>query len=167
MRDDLESRRQLYQLLEQNEISYLGVDHRPVYTCEEARQFIPPIDGVETKNLFLRDERGRRHFLVSMAAEKSVNLKQLGAVLEAKGLSFASAERLKRFLGVEPGSVTLLAVVNDPENSVEVVVDAELWREERILCHPLVNTSTLSLRREDLARFLGIVNHKPRIVSVP
>ena len=167
MHADPEYLRQLFELLESNNILYQRVDHRPVYTCEEARQFVPPIEGAETKNLFLRDEKGRRHFLVSIPAEKSVDLKPLGLVLGVKGLSFASAERLKKCLGIEPGSVTLLAVVNDAESSVEVVVDADLWREERILCHPLVNTSTMSLRREDLERFLGIVNHPPRVVSVP
>jgi len=157
----------LFKLLEAHQIPYQRVDHRPVYTCDEARQFVPPIEGAETKNLFLRDEKGRRHFLISMPADKNVNLKALGAILEVKGLSFASAERLKRYLGIEPGSVTLLAVVNDVEQKVEVVVDAALWREERILCHPLVNTSTVSLRREDLELVLGILHHSPRLVSVP
>ena len=156
----------LFELLNSHQIPYQRVDHPPVYTCEEARVLVPPIDGAETKNLFLRDEKGRRHFLVSVPAAKSVNLKQLGAVLEVKGLSFASAERLKKFLGIEPGAVTLLAVVNDVDGHVEVVVDGELWREESILCHPLLNTSTLSLRREDLERFFEVVKHLPRVVDI-
>ena len=157
----------IFELLVNHSVPYQRVDHPPVYTCGEARAHVPPIDGAETKNLFLRDEKGRRHFLVSVPPEKSVNLKQLGAALEVKGLSFASAERLQKFLGVEPGAVTLLAVVNDASGQVEVVVDAALWREESILCHPLVNTSTLSLRREELERFLGILNHPPRVLAIP
>lgn len=96
-----------------------------------------------------------------------MDIKALGEALEAKGLRFASPERLKKYLGLEPGSVTLLAAVNDREQQVEVVVDEALWTREAILCHPLVNTATLSVPLEDLARLLAHTGHTPRVIAVP
>ncbi|HPC48199.1 MAG TPA: YbaK/EbsC family protein, partial [Deltaproteobacteria bacterium] len=81
--------------------------------------------------------------------------------------TFASPRRLMELLGLEPGSVTLLGVINDTRGAVEVVVDEELWHEEALQCHPLVNTSTLVISRDGIERFLAAVNHTPRIVDVP
>jgi Ala-tRNA(Pro) deacylase len=157
----------LYAFLDQHELAYQRFEHPPVYTCEEARQLAPGLPGAETKNLFLCDGKGTRHVLVSVPAEASVDLKALSATLELKGLRFASPERLKRYLGLEPGSVTLLAAFNDTERAVEVVVDETLWNAEALLCHPLVNTETLSIGRATLARFLELTGHPPRVLAVP
>ena len=157
----------IFDLLASQGIKYERVDHPAVYTCEEARRLVPAIAGAETKNLFLRDAKARRHFLVSVLPSKTVDLKQLDAVLGVKELGFASKDRLAKYLKIDPGSVTLLAVVNDLDNSVEVIVDESIWQERVILCHPLVNTSTISLRREDLDTFLRSTGHVPRVVVFP
>ncbi len=157
----------IFEFLAEQAIEYLRVDHPAVFTCEEAAKLVPPLPGAETKNLFLRDGKGKQHFLVTVPAEKSVNLKQLGELLEVKGLGFASAERLQRLLGVEPGAVTLLAAFNDRAGEVGVVIDAELWKSEALKCHPLVNTSTLSLSKDSVERFLNAVDHPPRVVTIP
>lgn len=157
----------IFDFLHSNDIQYERVDHPPVYTCEEAKFLVPPMQGAETKNLFLRDDKGRRHYLLVIPAEKKIDLKQLGISLNIKGIGFASAERLKKYLGVEPGSVTFLAVVNDQEHAVEVIIDEELWQSEALRCHPLVNTSTLSVPKESVQKFLDITGHPARILSIP
>lgn len=157
----------LYRLLDEQRIPYQRFEHPPVYTCEEAARLIPDLSGAETKNLFLCDAKGRRHFLVAVPAAAAVDIKALGEQLGAKGLRFASAERLKSHLGLEPGSVTLLAAVNDSARLVEVVIDAELAAQQALLCHPLVNTATLSLAMADLERLLQHSGHAPLILAVP
>lgn len=162
-----EARDRLLALLDANGIEYVRADHPPVYTCEEARRETPGLPGAETKNLFVCDGKGRRHFLVTVRPEMRVDLKALGTLLGAPGLRFASSERLARYLGLEPGSVTMLGVVNDRDAAVEVVVDDGLWREPAFQCHPLVNTSTLVISREGLERLFACNGHTPRIVTVP
>lgn len=157
----------MFDFLDSHGIAYERVDHPPVFNCEQVRQFMPPISGAETKNLFLRDGKGRRHFLLSIPAAKSVDFKTLSSNLGIPGLGFASPERLKRYLDLAPGSVTLLGVVNDRSHEVEVWIDEEIWASEKILCHPLVNTSTLSVARGDLVKFFAITGHEPRIIAVP
>lgn len=157
----------IFDFLDQHGIAYVRADHPPVFTCEEAKRLVPALPGAETKNLFLRDGKGRRHFLVTVSAEKNVDLKGLSASLGVSGLSFASAERLKKYLNLEPGSVSLLGVINDTHRQVDVVVDQELWSNNALLCHPLVNTSTLSIQRGALERFFQITGHNIQVLLVP
>ena len=123
--------------------------------------------GASTKNLFLRDKKGIRHFLVTVQENKKVDLKALSSVLDSSRLSFASQERLKTHLGIEPGSVSLLALANDSEKNVEAFIDQEIWEDEAILCHPLVNTSTLVVPRKDMKLFLEKTGHGVRLIEVP
>lgn len=157
----------LYNFLDENGLSYEKFTHPPVFTCEEARALSPDLPGAETKNLFLCDDKGRRHFLAVVSPDLSVDLKALAAYLGVKRLRFASAERLHEHLGVEPGSVTLLAVFNDAGGAVEVCIDASLWAAGKLLCHPLVNTETLSLPRTSVERFLALTNHVPQVFAIP
>ena len=157
----------IYEFLESNGIAYERVDHPAVFTCEEARRLVPQLPGADTKNLFLRDGKGRLHFLVSVPPQKNVDLKALAVALGVNGLGFASPERLKKYLGLEPGSVTLLGVVNDASQSVEVVIDEELWAGEALLCHPLINTSTLILKKAALLSFFELTKHPPRVLRIP
>ncbi|MEN6446331.1 MAG: prolyl-tRNA synthetase associated domain-containing protein [Syntrophaceae bacterium] len=157
----------IYAFLDSHTIAYERYDHEAVYTCEQADRLDIPCDQGRTKNLFLRDRKARRHFLVTVGAEKTVDLKGLETALEVKGLSFATPERLREYLGLMPGSVTILAVMNDTEGRVEVIVDDGVWRCESVQCHPLVNTSTLVISREGIARFLQATGHPPRVMDVP
>lgn len=157
----------IYSFLEEHQISYQRFDHPPVFTCEEARRLLPHFPGAETKNLFLKDKKGKRHFLVVFGYEKSIDLKRLGQELHVKSLSLASAERLTRFLGLEPGSVTILGVVHDRESLVEVLIDRDLYEKEAWGCHPLVNTSTLLMARTDILRVLDLTGHVPRVLDLP
>ena len=121
----------IYQFLADHDIEYERHDHPPVFTCEEALRLVPPLPAAKTKNLFLRDRKGRRHFLVAVGYEKVVDLKALASLLGVSKLGFASAERLQRYLGVDPGSVSILGVVNDVNEEVEVIVDQDLWGLKR------------------------------------
>lgn len=156
----------LCQFLSKNEIRFQCCDHPPVYTCAEAEALVPSMPGAKSKNLFLCDDKGRQHFLVVVAADKQVDLKTLAQTLEIKKLRFASPKRLEHHLGLTPGAVTLLAVVNDPDHAVTVVIDTDIWNGEALLCHPLVNTSTLSISLDGIRRLLAVTGHSPTVVSV-
>ncbi len=156
-----------FAFLDEHAIAYQRCDHPPVYTVEEAARRVPPLPGAKTKNLFLRDKPGRRHFLVCVPAAKQVDLKLLSDVVGATRLSFGSAGRLRQHLGVEPGAVTLLAVFNDPAHGVDLFVDEDLWQADAFQFHPLVNTATLVLSREAVARFVELTGHRMHLVRVP
>jgi Ala-tRNA(Pro) deacylase len=122
--------------------------------------------GVHTKNLFLRNKKGDKHFLVAVGYEKKVNLKALADVLGEK-LSFASPERLKERLELEPGSVTLLGVINDPDHQVTAIIDEPLSKSEALCCHPLVNTATLVIPWQGMIRFFQATGHQYIVSDVP
>jgi Ala-tRNA(Pro) deacylase len=156
----------IYEYLDANEVAYERHDHEAVFTVEESKQLSPEIEGASTKNLFLRDKKGSRHFLVTVQEDKQVDLKVLSGKLDSSRLSFASPERLKTHLGIEPGSVSLLALANDYDNKVEAFIDQDIWQAEAILCHPLVNTSTLVIPRKDLGQFLEKTGHGLKLIEV-
>lgn len=156
-----------FEFLESNEIEYTRHDHPAVYTVEEADRLVPSLPAAKTKNLFLRDDKGRRHFLVLVRSHKQVDLKALKKQLGVKRISFGSPERLQKYLGIEPGAVSLLAVYNDKEHGVEVVMDSDLWEADTFQFHPLVNTSTLVITKENITRFLNATGHKIEVMAVP
>ncbi len=156
----------IYEFFAKHQIEYERHDHPPVYTCEDVNRLVPELPGAKTKNLFVRDQKGKRHFLVSVPDEKSVDLKALAPVLGVDKLSFGSEKRLRKYLGLEPGAVTVLAAMNDTNKAVVVVIDEELWKAETLLYHPLVNTSTVLILRENVERFLEATSHKPRILKI-
>ena len=141
--------------------------HPPVMTVEESERFVPKLPGAKTKNLFLRDKKGARHFLATVPHDLSVDLYALGSALAAGRLGFASAERLAKHLGVTPGSVSLLALVNDAAGAVEFVIDRALWNAPAVQAHPLVNDATMVIPHAELERFLVATGHAPRVIDVP
>ena len=141
--------------------------HPPVMTVDESERLVPPLPGVKTKNLFLRDRKGARHCLVTVPHMLAVDLNALGAALAAGRLSFASAERLHRHLGITPGSVSLLALVNDAVHAVEFVIDRTLWSATALQAHPLRNDATMVIAHADLERFLAATGHVARVLDVP
>ena len=147
-------------LLDALGVAFVRHDHAAVFTCEEAERAVPDTGAVHTKNLFLRDKRGRRHLLVVTTCARAVNLKALADRLGIDNLSFASPDRLAKHLGVTPGSVTVLGLMCDKDGAVEVVIDEEVWRADRIHAHPLVNTATLVLDHAGLVRFLEHTGHR-------
>ncbi|MSR86769.1 prolyl-tRNA synthetase associated domain-containing protein [Candidatus Peribacteria bacterium] len=170
----------IYAFLDSHGISYQRFDHEAVFTCEQAKEIrTEPMPGKDTKNLFLRDEKGKRHFLVTVGHEKQVDIKALKKIFDVhppssaaadyggvKKLSFASPERLKTYLGVDPGSVTLLGLVNDTDHAVEVFIDEAIWKADAVCCHPLVNTATLVIAHAGLVKFLQATGHAATVINV-
>jgi Ala-tRNA(Pro) deacylase len=152
--------------LEAHGIRYVRHDHAPVFTCEEELRHVPESGAARTKNLFMRDKRGRRHLLLVTLCSKNVSIADFAETAGADRLSFASPERLMKYLGVEPGAVTLLGLVNDTEQAVEVYIDAEVWSAPRIHAHPLRNDATFVLSHDDVVRFLEATGHRARVVAV-
>lgn len=153
------------------DIPFTRVEHPPVYTCAEADLYRGPLSGAETKNLFLRAEarpgEERQFFLAMTVCQKRLDLKALGREIGTSKLHFGSEEQLLECLGLTPGAVTVLGLVNDPAQRVTLLVDAEYWPSEGYLCHPLVNTATLVLDHAGLLRFLELTGHAPRVVRMP
>jgi len=159
--------RAVVEFLEANAIAFERCDHLAVYTCEEADRIVPDLPGTRTKNLFLRDRKGTRHFLAIVRPEQRVDLKALSDRLATGRLSMASPERLAKHLGVSPGAVSLLALLHDTNGAVEVLVEKTVWAASHLLVHPMVNTSTLVLAHEAVQRILEITDHEPRVINVP
>jgi len=157
---------ELFAALDRLGIPHPTVSHPPLFTVEESQSLRGTIPGGHTKNLFLKDKKSAL-YLVTALEDAAIELKSLHRRLGATGrFSFGSAEQMLETLGVLPGSVTPFGVINDADLRVTVVLDAELMRHETINAHPLINTMTTSIGREDLVRFLESTGHKPRIVAV-
>jgi len=153
--------------LDQSAIRYERVEHAAVFTVAESKSLRDALPGAHTKNLFLKDKKGR-FFLVSALESTRIDLKRLHETLGASGrLSFGSAEQLFDRLGVTPGSVTAFAAVNDREGAVTVVLDSALMAFERLNFHPLVNTATVGIGRDDMLAFLRATGHEPLILDLP
>ena|ERR1700733_4511674 len=149
-------------------LAHLNIPHKTgwhiaVFTVEEGRALRGSAEGGHTKNLFLRDKKGVP-FLVVAQEDTAIELKSLHRQLGASGrVSFGSTELMRELLGVEPGSVTPFSVINDTDRRVTVVLDAALMAHEALNFHPLVNTGTTTISRQDLLKFLEATGHKPRI----
>jgi Ala-tRNA(Pro) deacylase len=157
---------EFFAYLERLGIAHRTVRHPAVFTVEEARTLRGEVAGAHTKNLFLRDKKGAL-FLVVALEDAAIELKSLHHRLGASGrFSFGSAELMREALGVEPGSVTPFAVINDETGRVTVILDAAMMAHEVLNFHPLVNTGTTTISRAGLLEFLQSTGHKPRIEAV-
>ena len=140
------------------------VSHPPLYTVEDSRAHRNVHEGAYTKNLFLRNKKGDM-WLLTLQESRRIELKETAKSLGAGNFSFASAERLERYLGVAPGAVSPLALANDAEGRVAFVIDREVLAHEQVHFHPLDNTLTTTLKREDFLRFLDVIGHPPKILD--
>jgi Ala-tRNA(Pro) deacylase len=139
--------------------------HPPVFTVEEAQEHTRHLPGGHCKNLFLKDKKDRL-WLVTCLDEQRVDLNRLSKLLGAARFSFGKAELLREALGVTPGSVTPLAIVNDGDQRVTHVLDAKLMVHELVNCHPLENDATTTLTSADLLRFVRSTGHEPIILDL-
>jgi Ala-tRNA(Pro) deacylase len=156
----------LFAFLDQLGILHATMTHPALFTVEESRALRGTIAGGHSKNLFLRDKKGAL-FLVTALEDAMIDLKSLHRLLGASGrFSFGSAELMRETLGIEPGSVTPFAALNDTTGRVTVVLDAAMMEHEQLNFHPLRNTMTTTIARDDLVRFLTATGHPPRIEPV-
>lgn len=141
-------------------------EHEAVFTVEASARLHDEIAGAHTKNLFLKDAAGQ-FWVISAPHDASVDLKALPGTIGSRKVSFGKAEDMERLLGVSPGSVTPLAVFNDSDGAVRVVIDRRLAEAGMVNVHPLRNTATLSLAGADLLAFLAAHGHPPLVVDLP
>ena len=148
------------------DIPYAAHEHAAVFTVEESRDVTHAFPGAHTKNLFLKDSAGA-FWLITVPAEARVDLKALPQAISSKRVSFAKPEDMERLLGITPGSVTPLAMINAAPGSVTVVLEEGLADAERINVHPLRNTGTLGLAGHDVLRLLQTWGHSPVVAAIP
>jgi Ala-tRNA(Pro) deacylase len=159
------SRQELFDRLADLGIETRTVEHEPVFTVAESSQLERELSGAHTKNLFLKDEDGSLFLVVAMASTR-VDLKALAKTLRAGRFSFGKSDLLLEALGVPPGSVTAFAVINDRTQRVRLIIDAELMEHDTINCHPLENTATTNIARDDLLQFIRVCGHEPTIAAL-
>ncbi len=156
---------QLLQHLEDLGIETSTTQHEAVFTVEQARALRGEIPGGHCKNLFLKDKKGAL-WLVVCLEDAVIDLKALPSVIGAARISFGKAELLREVLGVEPGSVTPFALINDTGHRVNVVLDDKMMRADVVNYHPLVNTATVTLTPDDLLKFISSCGHEPQITKL-
>jgi Ala-tRNA(Pro) deacylase len=141
-------------------VAHVTHRHRPVFTVEESRDLNASMPGGHTKNLFVKDKKGEI-FLICAISDTAIDLNATSKVLGAGRFSFGSAERLMRHLGVEPGSVTLFALINDRDRSVTLVLDEALFAHDPVNFHPLKNDATTAISPADMLKFARSLGREP------
>ena len=155
----------LFELLSVKNTNFQIHDHDPLFTVEDSEKLRGEIIGAHTKNLFLKNKKNN-FFLFSCDENAKVDLKQFSKSIDAKNLSFANAGYLEQFLGIKPGSVSPFALLNDKDNVVEFYLDERLFNSEIINFHPLINTTTISIKTSEFINFLLENNKKIHIFSL-
>jgi Ala-tRNA(Pro) deacylase len=157
---------QLFDRLDALGLEHRTVGHAPVFTVEQAKAHRGVLPGHHIKNLFLRNKKEEMWLVVALE-DRAIDLKWLGEAIGAGRLSFGSPERLRRHLGVEPGSVTPFALINDTGHQVKLVLDRGLEDGGPINAHPLTNTMTTALSLGHLLRFFAATGHVARWLDFP
>jgi Ala-tRNA(Pro) deacylase len=139
--------------------------HEPVFSVADSHRIDSEIPGAATRNLFLKDKKDKM-FLVTLRAHTKVDLNKLAPLIGAGRLSFGSPERLLKYLGVRPGSVTPFAMVNDQDHQVQIFLEQDMMREEWVNFHPLINSMTVGLTPTDLLKALDDFGAKPQIIDL-
>jgi Ala-tRNA(Pro) deacylase len=153
------------QALDEMHIPFERFEHPPVATVKEAEQYSDLHPGAHCKNLFLRDKPGKKHYLVVLRVETEVNLTKLARFTKSGRLSFASNERLFRYLGVLPGAVSPFGLVFDINHEVNVILDKSIFEADTAGFHPNVNTATLVVKVNDLIRFLDLNGNSYQVMD--
>jgi Ala-tRNA(Pro) deacylase len=144
----------LYKILEELNISFDYYEHPPVASIEEARKYWKNIEATHCKNLFFRNHKGDKHYLVILEHSRDLSIHDLEKRLKQGKLSFASDQRMEKYLGLTPGSVTPFGLINDQSGHVHVFLDENLKQSKKISFHPCINTASLIISFEDFQRFL-------------
>ena len=157
-----------YDLLDSLGIVYGRVDHSHADTIEACHAVEKVLGWPVCKNLFLCNRQKTQFYLLMLDGDKVFKTKDLSKQLGVSRLSFASADDMVEMLGVHPGSVTVLGLMNDPENKVQLVIDKPVYEAENVSCHPCISTSTLVMSREALLeKLLPAIHHEPIVVDLP
>ena len=164
----LERETAVYDLLDRLHIPFERTDHEPADTMEACSVIDSVLGIVICKNLFLCNRQQTRFYLLMMPGDKPFKTKDLSAQIQSSRLSFADAEHMEQLLHIRPGSVSIMGLMNDTENRVQLLIDRDVVREPFIGCHPCVNTSSLKMKTDDVLRiFLPAVHHETLFVTLP
>ena len=147
-----------------NDVAGTTHDHPAVFRVDEGLELKAAMPGAHTKNLFLKDKKGRL-WLISARQDTVVDLKRADKWIGSARLSFGNETLLYETLGVRPGSVTAMGLINDPEHRVTFVIDKSLWDADIVNFHPLTNTATTALAQADFRRFLTLIGREPMVVD--
>ena len=156
----------VYTRLDQLGISYTRHEHPPIASAEAGERYWSRIDAAHCKNLFMRNQKGTRHYLVIIQYQKRADLRAVADQIGDGKLSFGSPERLMKHLGVAPGSVSPFGLIHDPDHGVRVVIDRDLKSAGKISFHPNINTATIVVAFADFRRFLESCGNPLQYVTV-
>ena len=155
---------EIEELLRARNIQSSTISHAPMRTVEDSKTFRDGVPGGYSKNLFLRNKKGKM-WLVTLHEDRQIDLRDLGTMIGAGRVSFASRERLMHYLGVIPGAVTPLAVANDHSGTVQLVLDKLLLELDPLHFHPCDNSKTITLQADDLLKFVDSCGHPPQVID--
>ena len=155
----------LLKILKSNNIEFSVQEHAPLFTVEDSKSLRGTIRGAHSKNLFLKDSKGI-FYLLSIEENTSIDLKKVAAPINSKKLSFANSKYLQSIMGIEPGSVSPFALINDKEKKVKFYLDQSLAAYEIVNFHPLVNTATVSIKSNDLIQFINNIHNPVNILNM-
>lgn len=150
------SKEEVYLKLKELNIEYLKIDHIPIYTIDEANNLDIENKEYIAKNLFLRDDKKRKYYLLVVKSNKKIDLNDLKNKINSRRLSFASEIDLEKYLKLKKGSVTPLGVLNDVERKVKIIIDEDILKEEIVGVHPNDNDATVFMKTKDLIRIIEL-----------
>ena len=157
----------VYDLLDELGVDYQRIDHDAAMTMADCAEIDAALNATICKNLLLCNRQATAFYLLMIPGDKVFRTSELSHQIGSSRLSFASAEYMERFLDITPGSVSVLGLMNDRENRVQLLIDRDVLEGEYFGCHPCINTASLRLKTADLLeRILPAVNHTPRIVTL-
>lgn len=156
----------VYSILEKLNIPFDYYEHPPVPTVEEASKYWAGIDSAHCKNLFFRNHKGNRHYLVVFDYVQTLNIRDLELRLKQGKLSFASPQRMMKYLGLEPGSVSPFGLIHDVDNHVHLFIDKNLKNAERISFHPNLNTASLVIPFSGFLKYLENVGNSFEFIEL-
>ena len=163
----LEREKRVYDYLDDLHIAYQRVDHAPADNMEVCREIDKSLGAVICKNLFLCNRQQTVFYLLMMPDDKPFKTKELSSQINSSRLSFASPAHMLAYLDIEPGSVSILGLMNDKDRVVNLLVDEDVLKDDYVGCHPCVNTSSLKIRTDDLFNvFLPSTNHTMTVVKL-
>lgn len=163
----LEKEIRVYDLLDRLEIEYHQVDHEALATMEACEEVDKILNVSMCKNLFLCNSQKTKFYLLLMPGDKKFRTKDLSQQIGSARLSFATTDDMERLLDITPGSVSVMGLMNDRENMIQLLIDEDILRDDYLACHPCINTSSIKIKTEELLhRFLPEVNHTPVIVKL-
>ena len=167
MEERLQKEQRCYEFLDRLGVEYARVDHEPAENMEVCQTIETVLGAPICKNLFLCNRQQTQFYLLLMPGDKPFRTKEFSKKIESSRLSFATAEYMEQYLDITPGSVSILGLMNDKDNVVQLAVDKDLLRQEYFGCHPCINTSSLRLRTEDVfGPILKALGHTMTIVEL-